>query len=221
MIKAIIFDMDGILIDSSQLHFLAYQKALKEEGIEITKQDYIEEGAGKSNEHLFGEMARKYCKPVDVEKVTNRKREIFRQLIDSKLHLREGISKVLQKLHGKYALAVASSTGKVLVNEILKKFQIDSFFDVVLGGDEIFNKKPAPDIYLAAAHNLGLDPERCVAIEDSAPGMNSAKRAGVKCIVVPTEFTVSHDFSSADLVIDTLGELKDDKIKQLQNNTRA
>lgn len=206
MIKAIIFDMDGVLVESTQLHFLTCKKVLQQEDIEITIEDFIKEGLGESIQHFFEKMSRKYGKKIDFREAEDKKMEYFEQSMKGKLQLRDGASKLLQKLYGKYILAVASSTKKSVVDKILKQFKIENFFASIIGGDEILHMKPAPDIYLEIAHRIGVDPAQCVAIEDSAPGMIAAKKAGMKCVAVPTEFTSSHDFSLADAKIDKLSE---------------
>ncbi len=203
------------MINSSRLHFLACKKALQQEGIEITTEEFIKEGLGESGRHFFESMSKKYNKEIDFKKVEDRKMKYFEQLSREKLQLREGISKLLQKLHGKYTLAVASSTKKIMVDEILKQFKIENFFASIIGGDEILHMKPAPDIYLETARKLGLGPDQCVALEDSAPGVIAAKKAGMMCIAIPTEFTKSHDFSLADVKIEKLNEFNINDLEKI------
>ncbi len=98
---------------------------------------------------------------------------------------------------------------------LLKNQQLDSYFDLVIGGDMVRRKKPDPEIYLQALQTLGFAPQECIAFEDSEHGLNSAKNAGMYGVAIPNEFTMNHNFSRADLILTGLAEMDDEKISEL------
>lgn len=204
MIKAIIFDLDGVLVDSEPIHFKAHRRALDSFGIHLTLDDYMDFGVAKGDLNLYTKASQKYVVAIDFEKIASLKKELYKNLINEKSELMDGVIEVLETLSQKYILAIASSGEKSAVSFILQKFDIEKYFDFIVTGNDVEKVKPNPDIYLKVVELMDLKKEECIAIEDSESGLIAAKEAGIKCVVVPCDFTKAQDFSRADIVIDKL-----------------
>jgi HAD superfamily hydrolase (TIGR01509 family) len=208
MLKNIIFDLDGVIVDSEPVHFKAHKKSIEKFGIQLSKGDYLKYGVARGDEFLFASMSKKFGKKINLEKARMFKRKYFEELLQKELRLREGIDVLLSFLKDRYSLAVASSSRGETIEAVLEKFEIFQYFEVVVGGDDVENVKPAPDIYLKVVAELNAAAGECIAIEDSETGLLAAKAAGLKCIAVPTEFTGMHDFSQADFLVEDLLAIK-------------
>jgi putative hydrolase of the HAD superfamily len=216
MIKAIIFDLDGVIVDSEPLHFEAHQKALKEFGMEISLKEYLAFGVATGDGFLYEKISEKYPEKIlSVADIRRRKKYIYKELSKDKLQLREGVADLLDKLSGNFVLTLASSGEKEIVEFVLDKFGLQNYFEIVISGNDVEKVKPNPDIYLKNVEKLGLDKKECIAIEDSQTGLRAAKAAGLKCIVVPCEFTQTQNFSEADVVFEKLTEINIEKINTL------
>ena len=200
MIQALIFDLDGTLANTEMLHFKAWREALLQHGVEnFSFEDFLRY-VGTSNE----KVANDYIQSDGIQKSQNEliteKQTLYMDLIPE-VELCAGAREILERFEGKMSLAVASSSHEKEVRAILETHNLISFFPIVLGGDMVEKRKPDPEIYLKAQTLLGKIPAECVAFEDSGPGLNAAKNAGMKAIAVPNEFTKGHDFSRADSVV--------------------
>jgi HAD superfamily hydrolase (TIGR01509 family) len=114
-----------------------------------------------------------------------------------------------------YRRALASTSSRDWIDFVVDGLEVRPHFQAIVAGDEVAARKPAPDVYLRAAERLGVSPEECVALEDSGPGVASAKAAGMACIAVPNRVTLSHDLSAADLRVAHLGEISLDLLRSL------
>ena len=140
-------------------------------------------------------------------------------IMESELQLTEGVIDLLAELKNKnYKIALASNNNGSTISYVLKKFGIEHSFDAIVTAEEVKNGKPAPDVYEVAMRKIGLLPNECIGIEDSVIGMQAVKNAGMKCVVVPNEFTRSKSFDSADLIIKSLKELSHKKIISLDGS---
>jgi HAD superfamily hydrolase (TIGR01509 family) len=212
MIKSVLFDLDGVIVDSEPLHFEAHRKALKQFGINITIQDYMEFGVAKGDASLFEEASRKYGVEIDKEEVSKLKKELYRNIFRKRAAPREGFSDLIEKLGDDYTLAITSSGGRDTIEFVIEKFGLGSKFKTIISGDDVKRVKPFPDIYEKALNILGLGSADCIAIEDSESGLLAAKGANIKCIVVPCKFTRKQNFSKADFIFEELGEIIEAKI---------
>ncbi len=212
--KAILFDFDGILVDSNPFHFEAHRRALEKYGVKITKADYIENGNGMDKEPFYENMQEKYGVAFDLAKARRAKREIYGELLDG-VQLVEGVGGILEGLYGKFRMAIASTTHRDYILRILKNTGIEKYFDAISSSKELDRGKPFPDVYLDAMDKLGVLPEECVAVEDSHNGIAAAKNASVKCIAIPNEFTDRQDLSQADLRLENISQLTEEVIDSL------
>ncbi len=212
--KEVLFDFDGVLANSEPFQFEAHRRALEEFGVKITLEDYKENGAGRNRGSLYESMQEKYGVAMDLEEVKKAKREIYSELV-REVRLVDGVKEVLERLQGKFKLAIASTTHTDNIRIVLKNCGAEKFFDAISSSKDLDHGKPFPDVYLDAMNKLGLLPEECVAVEDSHNGIKAAKDACTKCIAIPNEFTKVQDLSAADLHLDNISQLTEDVINDL------
>jgi HAD superfamily hydrolase (TIGR01509 family) len=243
MKSALIFDCDGVLGDSEQFgHLVAFNQMWKELGVpwQWSVEEYgrkLKIGGGKERmASLFAEpeFLRAWpAAPVDaaarkdtVAAWHKRKTEIYKEIIRSgRVPPRSGVKRISEEALGNgWILAVASTSAPEAVNAVLHHAMGDATagrFAAVLAGDVVKAKKPAPDIYLMAARELGVPPENCVVVEDSNNGVESAYGAKMKCVVTVSGYTRAEDFSHASIVLTCLGDPGGEKCEVLENHSPA
>jgi beta-phosphoglucomutase family hydrolase len=185
MIKAIIFDMDGVLIDSEPIHLKATNRILKKFGVELKGEENLAY-QGMNELDYWKELVKKFSLPSEPEKLAAEKNfEMWKILKSSKLKLFPHVKRFLKRMKNLgLKLAVASSSPRNQINFMLEKTGILDFFDVIISGDSLKRGKPHPDIFLITAEKLGLEPEECVVIEDSRNGIMAGKSAGMIVIAM-------------------------------------
>jgi HAD superfamily hydrolase (TIGR01509 family) len=215
MVKAVIFDMDGVMIDSEPLWEKTERILLGGKGIEYNP-IYRDKIVGL-NQNDSGSLLRETFNLLEtVEEIIAGRIEILLGLYEKELGLVPGLLPLLRGLRESgLPLALASSSPLRVINFVLDKFSLNEFFSVVVSGDLIELGKPNPDIYLYTANNLGVKPRECVVIEDSINGVKSAKSAGMVCIAVPDKRLSQKEFQIADLIVDSLDEISLEMIKNL------
>jgi len=207
MIKAIIFDMDGTLVDSETLHFEAWKQTLQLHGIKRFPFSEFISYVGTSNEELAADYIESDGLGADIVQLVDEKQVIYLEKLSGIKPL-GGVVTMVNAFVGICRLAVASSSDCIELEEILRTLDLRSCFEQVVGGDMVTQKKPAPEIYLKTAGLLSLAPDECVAVEDSEPGLVAAKEAGMFVIAVPNALSRDHDFSRADLVVERIDQIK-------------
>ena len=205
MINAVIFDMDGVLVDSEPLQYEAYAQVMYRYGVELTKAEFIEYWIGKGN---LSEHLERHKLDVPVVEVRQRKNAVYADLVRRKMRTRPGIIGLLKRLHAEMPTALASSAHEDSVNAVLNRFSLRQYFNVILAGNDVSKNKPDPEIYLLAAKLLSVEPENCLVFEDSPSGIKAGKAAGMKVFALPHEFTAGQDLSEADLIISDLRNLR-------------
>lgn len=204
MIKAILFDMDGVIIDSNHIHYDTWSEVLSEYGVKIDKKEFgmhLGESAYHFTEHFV--KANNIEEPVD--EILKKILEVSRRDRD-KVLLKNGVKEVLPKLRKTYRIALATGANRDWAEYVIKKFSLD--FDYIIGGNEVKRAKPNPEIFLRCALKLNALEKECVVIEDALLGMQAAKKAGMNVIAIPDEFTRYQDHSIADIKIKSLLELE-------------
>jgi HAD superfamily hydrolase (TIGR01509 family) len=206
-IAAVIFDMDGVLVDSEPMHFEATRRVLTPLGIEYTDADN-ERFFGFTDPEVFRILAGEHGLELrEAELVRERTRCIVEMTRASPTPM-EGVPDVLHRLvRARYRLALASSSSPDVIAATLDAIGVDDLFEVVVSGLVVGRGKPAPDIFLETARRLGVAPSECLVIEDSRNGLLAAKAAGMSCVAIPCPATRSQDFSEAEYQLERLVEL--------------
>lgn len=205
MIKAVIFDKDGVIVDSEPIQLQSFQETVAEYGGVFTLDDHRNLCLGKGGIKSYEMIAEKFS-IVDVEIFIQKRRERYRKLAGEKLQMRKGALALIRKLYKHYPLAVASGSSEKLLHHDLDKFNLRRFFKVIVSSQHL-KSKPDPEVFLVAAKKLKVDPKNCLVIEDTDVGVQAAKSAGMYCIAVPHEISSHQDFSKADMVVDSLGKI--------------
>jgi HAD superfamily hydrolase (TIGR01509 family) len=209
-LKAVLFDMDGVLLDSEEYICRAGIRMFKEKGYEVSPEDFLEFTGMGENRYLGG-VAEKNGIPFELEKDKARCYEIYGEIVRGKLQPFEGVVEFIEKCRERgLKLAVASSADPPKVSTNLSEIGIPaSTFGTVVTGLDIEHKKPAPDIFLKAAASLEVDARECLVIEDAISGVAAGKAAGAKVLALTTSFS-AEELSSADWIAAKLSEVGDE-----------
>lgn len=216
MAKAIIFDLDGVIIDSEPMHLIVDREIIRSNGIEISD-DILLQYIGVSNKKLWNDLIQKYHVDHTVEELvaqqTQNKIKAFR---DNDLKPIKGVVELIHSIRDAgLKTALASSSPLEFITTVLEKTNLLDCFDVILSGENFKRGKPFPDIFLAAAEKLNENPHDCVVIEDSEHGTESAKKAGALCIGFRNPGSGNQDLSLADIVIDSFDGMTYEKLDDL------
>jgi HAD superfamily hydrolase (TIGR01509 family) len=206
-IEAVIFDMDGVLVDSEPLHMDATRRLLATYGVGYS-QEANEEFIGFTDVEIFTILRARHGLLPGTDVLARQFAEHLIALLRREAVPLPGVPAVLEALRGAgYRLALASSSTPEVIGATLGALHLDGYFPVVVSSVEVGRGKPAPDVFLAAASRLGRPPARCLVVEDSRNGVLAAKRAGMGCVAVPCAVTRHQDFAQADRVLASLEEL--------------
>lgn len=209
-IRAVLFDMDGVLVDSEAYIRIAAIEMFREKGYKVSSEDFLPFTGMGENRYLGG-VAEKHGIPFDLEADKARTYKIYADLVRGKLSPLDGVLDFIEICKGKkLLLAVASSADPVKVRINLKEIGIDAgIFHTIVSGLDIEHKKPAPDIFLKAAERLCVAPKDCLVVEDAISGVAAGKAAGSKVLALTTSFT-ARELSQADWICANLAEAKDE-----------
>lgn len=212
--KAIIFDMDGVIIDSEPVHFKIERKLLEELGGRISHEEH-EKFVGTTDFYMWNTFKDQFNLDPSVDEMIDMKRSRFIDNID-KIELIPNFLNFIDlvKREG-YKLALASSNNKRAVEEVVDIFDLEKYFDFIISGEEVEKGKPDPEMFLTVAKELGVKPEEVLVIEDAETGVTAAKSANMKCIGLDSRVSGKQDLSHADLVIEDFKELDLQIIKDL------
>lgn len=212
MIKGVLFDMDGVLADSEEFICSAAVEMFRELGYTVKREDFKPFTGTGENKYLGG-VAEKYGIHADMAKMKARTYEIYGRLARGTLLPLPGAKDFVARCSKKgFRLALATSADRIKMEISLNEIGIPpETFDTIVTGLDVVNKKPAPDIYLKAAENLGLNPGECLVVEDAVSGIKAAKKAGCRCLAVTTSFPASM-LSDADWICDSLENVPDEAL---------
>ena len=206
MIKAMIFDMDGTLVDSEHLHFKAWNDTLEQYGAPHTSFERYLDYVGTSNENFAVDHIDAHDLGVSCAHIVKEKQQHYLNLLGELTPL-EGVVDLINEMSESYRLAIGSSSDFIELEKILSILALRQFFEVVVGGDMVEQKKPDPGVYLKALSLLNLKPAECVAFEDSESGVAAAHEAGLYVIAVPSKLSLHHDFHKADRLLTSLADV--------------
>jgi HAD superfamily hydrolase (TIGR01509 family) len=214
MIKAILFDMNGIIIDDEHIHEMAFRETVKPFGIDLDHQAYLDCCAGKTDRAGYEQIATKFSNDLPVDELLQQKSQMYLKLFPANKKDYPGVINLIHSLAKNFTLALTSSSSRAEVNLITKEFGIDHEFRITISADEVTKGKPDPEPYLITTQKLDLKPEECVVIEDSRSGVLSSKAAGCYCIGVTTTHT-EEDLREADLVVGDFTKITTEVIQNL------
>ncbi|MDD5147653.1 MAG: HAD family phosphatase [Candidatus Daviesbacteria bacterium] len=214
MIKAVIFDMDGVISDTLPIHGEAESKLLLRYGIQMTPQQIIQEFNGVPDRISFKIIFKRFNRKLNLQEVEDGKWELFQELAKNGIKSIPNSLKFIDiLLENKFVLGLASSAPSRIINLVLETLEIKKKFKEVVCTEEVEHGKPAPDIFLLAAKKLEIDPQDCIVIEDAPRGIQAAKAAGMKCIAITTTHPRG-ELIGADKIIDSFDEIN---ITEIQN----
>ena len=206
-IRAVIFDMDGVLTDSEPLINAAAVAMFRELGLTVQPEDFLP-FVGTGEDRYLGGVAEKYGFALDGPAAKKRTYEIYLELVPRTLKGFPGAHGLVKNCRlADLKVAVASSADLVKIEANLRQIELDpDSWDAIVTGEDVANKKPAPDIFLAAAAKLGVPPAACVVIEDAVNGVQAAKAAGMRCVAVAQTFP-AEKLRLADVVRERLAHV--------------
>jgi len=208
-IEAIVFDFDGVVLDSEEPDFLAWREIWAESGQDLALEEWaacIGTGQGSHSFDPFAELVRRTGLEMSEDELRARKRARAAELIKERPTM-PGVVGWLEEAAGAgLGIAVASSSPRDWIEQYLSVLGLESYFDVIASFDDCGSKKPDPASYLLACKQLGVVPGAALAVEDSRNGLLAAKAAGLRCLVVPNVMTAHMDFAEADLIIASLAD---------------
>lgn len=215
MLKGVLFDMDGVLVNNLEIHRQAFAEFFRRYGVERTF-DELSRVFGKGNDDIMGElMPADVVERVGIRQLGYEKEAIYREIYAPIITPQPGLLAFLAECESEgLRSAVGSSGYKANVDFVLDKCNIRRYFEATVAGDEVTRCKPDPEIYLTAAAKLGLDACECVVFEDAEAGIEAAKRAGMKVVALATTF--DREFlatTDADMII---GDFRDISVEQLR-----
>ncbi len=216
MVKAVIFDMDGVLIDSEPIHYKILNIFARDNGFFITEKEY-DSYIGTTDISMWTIIKEAHSLPQPVEElVENHINECINYLRTNKeVRPIAGTVTLIKDLHkNNIKLAIASSAPRRRIDAVMEAFGLQGYFQAVSSGNDVKKGKPEPDIFLHSAKALGILPEKCIVIEDSRNGVTAAKSAGMKCIAYSNPNSGNQDISAADIVIKDFMELNYESIRK-------
>ena len=219
MLKAVIFDMDGVIIDSEPLHIRAYNDMFNEVGIKVSSELY-ESFTGQSTINICKRLCDKFNLEESPEELVALKRKHYRRFFDSDsdLALINGVLDLIKNYHENgLTLVLGSSASMDGINLIFERFDLNKYFKAKLSGGDLKKSKPHPEIFIKSVEVTGFSKEECIVIEDSTNGVKAAKAAGIFCVGYDSFHSKNQDYSEADLVIKDFEEINFSKIKNLLN----
>ncbi|MGB2402368.1 MAG: HAD family hydrolase [Akkermansiaceae bacterium] len=187
---AVIFDLDGTLVDSMPAHFSAWCEALAKQDVDyVFPEDVFYAMGGRPTHDIVAELNGEFGLHMDAEEVAVDKRNAFLKHLDDIVRIDE-VADFAESLRGKFPLAIATGGTRLVSEKVLQQVGMSDLFDEVVTANDVECGKPAPDIYIEAALRLGVDPLRCLALEDAAAGMMAAQSAGMRVVCVPAPVRV-------------------------------
>ena len=216
MLKAVIFDMDGVIVNSEPLHHLAYKKMFEEFKLDVSNSLY-ESFTGQSTYSICEQLCEIFDLKVDANALVLSKRKHFKIIFenDSSFEMIDGAMNLIKDyFENNLTLVLASSASMTNIERIFKKFDLNKFFKAKISGADLKESKPNPEIFIKAAELSGFKKEECIVIEDSTSGIMASKSAGIYCVGYNSYNSKNQNYDNANLVVSDLNEIKFSKISK-------
>ncbi|MFP3975914.1 MAG: HAD family hydrolase [Dehalococcoidia bacterium] len=200
--KAVIWDLDGVIVDTAPFHFAAWREVVESRGWNYTEEDF-QESFGRRNDDILRSLFEDIS-PEEIESLSQRKEELFRSLVRNNVKPLPGVLELMERLwEEEFRVALASSAPYENIDLMLSELGIKNRFHSIIGNDEVSRGKPDPEGFLLAAERVVVPANRCIVIEDAPAGVAAAKAGDMKCIAV-TKTHPRQALANADLVMDNL-----------------
>ena len=216
MLKAVIFDMDGVIVNSEPLHHLAYKKMFEEFQLDVSNSLY-ESFTGQSTHSICKQLCNIFNLNKDPNELVLSKRKHFKVIFerDSSFQMIDGAMNLIENyFNNDLTLVLASSASMTNIDRIFKKFDLNKFFKAKISGADLKESKPNPEIFVKAAQLAGFKKEECIVIEDSTSGIMASKSAGIYCVGYNSYNSKNQNYDNANLVVSNLNEIKFSKISK-------
>lgn len=217
MLQGVLFDMDGVIVDTEPLHHKAYYQMFDEVGIDVSPALY-ESFTGQSTINI----CKRLCDHFDLKKTPESlmftKRDNFKYLFtnDDSLQLIDGVLDIIQEYYEKeLKLVLASSASMMTIDNVFERFDLNQYFIAKFSGADLKQSKPHPEIFEKAAYATGYERANCMVIEDSTNGIKAANAAGIFCVGYDSHHSKNQDYSIANMVISDFQEIQYDKIQEV------
>lgn len=210
--RAVLWDMDGTLIDSEEFHWISWRDTLAQDGITITRDQFLA-SFGQRNDSIIPRWLGAAATPESIERVGNAKEELYRHLVRTKgISPLPGVAYWLHRLREQgWLQAIASAAPRANIDAILEALSATHVFQAIVSAEDVHRGKPDPEVYLTAASRVAVSPERCIVVEDAVAGVEGAHRARMRSIGVSRN---GHPLS-ADVVVRSLDLLESDAFDAL------
>ena len=218
---AVIFDMDGVLVDSYHAHLQSWREVAQEEGLEISEEQFAATFGKTSRETIAWLWRDRQFTDLQIKDLDDRKEAAFRRILAARFPPMPGALDLLDQL-GKagFLLAIGSSAPPENVDQVLDELAIRPLLSAVVTGADVARGKPDPQVFLTAAQRLAVPPRRCVVVEDAALGIEAAHAAGMTAIGLASTGRTRHSLAAAELVVDRLGEITPARISSVISSPR-
>jgi HAD superfamily hydrolase (TIGR01509 family) len=215
-LKAVLFDMDGVIVDTEPLHRKAYFKLFDDLGIDVSEELYTS-FTGASTKKVCTTLIEKYQLNESPKELAMIKRKYFKYYFyhDADFNLLPGVKSLIENFfENNIKLVLASSASIITINMVFEKFDLEKYFIGKISGDELKESKPHPEIFLIAAEVANEPKQNCMVIEDSTNGILAAYSAGIFCAAYKSEHSVGQNYDKANLVISDFSEIEFEKIEK-------
>ena len=210
--RAVLWDMDGTLIDSEELHWISWRNTLANEGITITREQFLS-SFGQRNDSIIPRWLGAAATPEHIERISQAKEELYRHLVRSDgISSLPGVASWINRLHKEgWLQAIASAAPRANIDAVLEALSATHIFQGIVSADDVHRGKPDPEVFLTAAARVGVSPDRCIVVEDAVAGVQGARSAGMKSIGVNR----NGKQLPADMVVQSLDLLDSDAFDTL------
>jgi HAD superfamily hydrolase (TIGR01509 family) len=214
MLKAVIFDFNGVLVDDEPIHFELFRKVLAEEGLTLTNEAYVERYMGMDDRGCFRAVFEDNGRKVndaEVAQLIGRKAAYYRETIAERIVIFPGVKRLVPELAARFPLAVASGALRAEIEMILQVARLKDYFSVIASAEDVDHGKPHPEVFVKALRGLNegrrepIRASECLVIEDTKDGLAAAHRAGIKCVAVTNSYPAAE--LEAEAVVDSLEEV--------------